>query len=227
MATEGATQLGEGFGGWWHSVPVVGGATSSCAAACTSALLIPVYPVMGCLSPQKGFTPLHVAAKYGKVDVAELLLARDAHPNAAGKVSVAPVAVGGVVCYGERLCLTCLCPLCSPERPDATARGRAPQQPGDRQAAASQGGLPTQLSLGKARLGAPEDVGMCCVSNIGTALLLHPDTHGACRGPITASHSLYVLSHLPVPCTSPWGRQRCWAVILFQQTGCVRDSPFW
>uniref|UniRef100_A0A8D2NW24 Ankyrin 1 n=1 Tax=Zosterops lateralis melanops TaxID=1220523 RepID=A0A8D2NW24_ZOSLA len=45
------------------------------------------HPVMGCLSPQKGFTPLHVAAKYGKVDVAELLLANDAHPNAAGKVS--------------------------------------------------------------------------------------------------------------------------------------------
>lgn len=50
---------------------------------------------MGCLSPQKGFTPLHVAAKYGKVDVAELLLAHDAHPNAAGKVSGA--SVGGVV----------------------------------------------------------------------------------------------------------------------------------
>uniref|UniRef100_A0A8C3FBV8 Ankyrin 1 n=1 Tax=Chrysemys picta bellii TaxID=8478 RepID=A0A8C3FBV8_CHRPI len=40
-----------------------------------------------CLSPQKGFTPLHVAAKYGKVDVARVLLEHDAHPNAAGKVS--------------------------------------------------------------------------------------------------------------------------------------------
>lgn len=57
------------------------------------ALLIPMHPVMGCLSPQKGFTPLHVAAKYGKVDVAELLLEHDAHPNAAGKVSAAPVVV--------------------------------------------------------------------------------------------------------------------------------------
>lgn len=41
-----------------------------------------------CVSPQKGFTPLHVAAKYGKARVAEVLLERDAHPNAAGKVSV-------------------------------------------------------------------------------------------------------------------------------------------
>uniref|UniRef100_A0A452J6A7 Ankyrin-1 n=1 Tax=Gopherus agassizii TaxID=38772 RepID=A0A452J6A7_9SAUR len=40
-----------------------------------------------CVSPQKGFTPLHVAAKYGKVDVARVLLEHDAHPNAAGKVS--------------------------------------------------------------------------------------------------------------------------------------------
>lgn len=35
---------------------------------------------------QKGFTPLHVAAKYGKVDVAVLLLERGANSNAAGKV---------------------------------------------------------------------------------------------------------------------------------------------
>uniref|UniRef100_A0A8C0H4M7 Ankyrin 1 n=1 Tax=Chelonoidis abingdonii TaxID=106734 RepID=A0A8C0H4M7_CHEAB len=44
-------------------------------------------PLTLCVSPQKGFTPLHVAAKYGKVDVARVLLEHDAHPNVAGKVS--------------------------------------------------------------------------------------------------------------------------------------------
>lgn len=36
---------------------------------------------------QKGFTPLHVAAKYGSLDVAKLLLQRKALPDDAGKVS--------------------------------------------------------------------------------------------------------------------------------------------
>ena len=36
---------------------------------------------------QKGFTPLHVAAKYGSLDVAKLLLQRRALPDDAGKVS--------------------------------------------------------------------------------------------------------------------------------------------
>lgn len=40
----------------------------------------------GFLSPQKGFTPLHVAAKYGNMEVANLLLQRNASPDAAGKV---------------------------------------------------------------------------------------------------------------------------------------------
>lgn len=35
---------------------------------------------------QKGFTPLHVAAKYGKIEVANLLLQKNASPDAAGKV---------------------------------------------------------------------------------------------------------------------------------------------
>lgn len=53
-------------------------------------------------------------------------------------------------------------PLCtlSPttEWPDSTACGCAPQQSGDCQAAAPQGELPTQLSLGKSGLGFPGDV---------------------------------------------------------------------
>lgn len=48
---------------------------------------LPTVPT-ACVSPQKGFTPLHVAAKYGKVRVAQLLLEHDAHPDAAGKVSL-------------------------------------------------------------------------------------------------------------------------------------------
>lgn len=36
--------------------------------------------------PQKGFTPLHVAAKYGQLEVANLLLQKKAAPDAAGKV---------------------------------------------------------------------------------------------------------------------------------------------
>lgn len=56
--------------------------TLSSGAAALSPMVL-----MACVSPQKGFTPLHVAAKYGKVRLAELLLERDAHPNAAGKVN--------------------------------------------------------------------------------------------------------------------------------------------
>lgn len=39
-----------------------------------------------CVSLQKGFTPLHVASKYGSLDVAKLLLQRRAPPDSAGKV---------------------------------------------------------------------------------------------------------------------------------------------
>lgn len=38
-------------------------------------------------SLQKGFTPLHVAAKYGNLDVAKLLLQSKALPDDAGKVT--------------------------------------------------------------------------------------------------------------------------------------------
>lgn len=41
---------------------------------------------------QKGFTPLHVASKYGSLDVAKLLLQRRASPDSAGKVRLKSVA---------------------------------------------------------------------------------------------------------------------------------------
>lgn len=53
------------------------------------------------MSLQKGFTALHVASKYGKVDVAELLLERGANPNSAGKVIVPEHGEEGGVC-GDR-----------------------------------------------------------------------------------------------------------------------------
>lgn len=104
------------------------------------------------VSPQKGFTPLHVAAKYGKVDVAEVLLERDAQPNAAGKVGVSPPT--GPTKYwreGRRPFQWVDLPRASlsAERSHPPARGRAPQQPGCRQSAAAQGSLPAQRGLGK------------------------------------------------------------------------------
>jgi len=44
------------------------------------------------IHPQKGFTPLHVAAKYGQLEVANLLLQKKAAPDAAGKVGAHIVA---------------------------------------------------------------------------------------------------------------------------------------
>ncbi len=43
-------------------------------------IFICILNVYICVFLQKGFTPLHVACKYGKVDVAELLLERGANP---------------------------------------------------------------------------------------------------------------------------------------------------
>ncbi|KAG5263009.1 hypothetical protein AALO_G00281450 [Alosa alosa] len=42
---------------------------------------------------RKGFTPLHVAAKYGKIEVANLLLQKKAPPDAAGKSGLTPLHV--------------------------------------------------------------------------------------------------------------------------------------
>lgn len=51
-------------------------------------ILFTVFCSLSCpyIHPQKGFTPLHVAAKYGQLEVANLLLQKKAAPDAAGKV---------------------------------------------------------------------------------------------------------------------------------------------
>uniref|UniRef100_A0A4W6C1Q7 Ankyrin 3 n=1 Tax=Lates calcarifer TaxID=8187 RepID=A0A4W6C1Q7_LATCA len=45
------------------------------------------------ITTKKGFTPLHVAAKYGKIEVANLLLQKNALPDAAGKSGLTPLHV--------------------------------------------------------------------------------------------------------------------------------------
>uniref|UniRef100_A0A8C2EHT3 Ankyrin 3a n=1 Tax=Cyprinus carpio TaxID=7962 RepID=A0A8C2EHT3_CYPCA len=45
------------------------------------------------IHPQKGFTPLHVAAKYGQLEVANLLLQKKAAPDAAGKNGYTPLHI--------------------------------------------------------------------------------------------------------------------------------------
>src|SRR6218665_1206667 len=44
-----------------------------------------------CLFQQKGFTPLHMAAKYGNINVARLLIDRKAPIDAQGKNNVTPL----------------------------------------------------------------------------------------------------------------------------------------
>ena len=46
-----------------------------------------------CLCSQKGFTPLHIAAKYGNIKTAKLLLEKEANPDVQGKNGLTPLHV--------------------------------------------------------------------------------------------------------------------------------------
>jgi len=46
-----------------------------------------------CFLQQKGFTPLHIAAKYGNVPITKILLQKGANPNVEGKNGLTPLHV--------------------------------------------------------------------------------------------------------------------------------------
>src|ERR1700712_5496980 len=47
--------------------------------------------IQNVMDSQKGFTPLHLAAKYGNIKVARLLISKDAPVDAQGKNNVTPL----------------------------------------------------------------------------------------------------------------------------------------
>jgi len=49
--------------------------------------------LLNTLNAQRGFTPLHMAAKFGKLRVAQLLLDKGADANAEGKYRLTPLHV--------------------------------------------------------------------------------------------------------------------------------------
>lgn len=60
---------------------------------CVPAFSLRVNFFLCCLTFQKGFTPLHIAAKYGNAKVTKLLLQKHGNPNVEGKNGLAPLHV--------------------------------------------------------------------------------------------------------------------------------------